>query len=161
MLLFFLNRGGRLIMLRTAMSIASLALAALLAAAMPGDPDLSHGTMHPSCAPWDGPAIELRLTTGPADCKRTSGPYLSIVVWRGLPLKSGQVVKWGPGSDNGSAGYCQTDSECRRAQSATIVFDKYTDRDGAAGTYELQFKEGDTMKGKFDVKWCEERMFCG
>jgi hypothetical protein len=125
------------------------------------DTSFPYGTMHPSCAPWDGPAIEVRLTPGPAECKRTSGPYLSIVIWRGLPLKSGQVVKWEPGSDNGSAGYCQKDGECRRAQSATIVFDKYSDRDGAAGTYELHFKEGDTMKGKFDVKWCEERMFCG
>jgi hypothetical protein len=142
-------------------TIAALALTAIAGIGSPADISFPYGTMHPSCAPWDGPAIELRLTAEPAQCKRAPEPHLSIVVWRGLPLHDGQVVKFEPHSDNGSAAFCKNDSDCRRAQSATIVFEKYTERSGAAGTYELQFKEGDTLKGKFQVTWCEERMFCG
>jgi len=103
----------------------------------------------------------MRLTTQPAECKRVSEPYISIAIWRGLPLHEGQVVKLGGGSDAGSAARCVKEGDCKLAQSTTIVFDKYQERSGAAGHYELQFKGGEILKGTFEVKWCEERVFCG
>jgi hypothetical protein len=103
----------------------------------------------------------MRLTTEPADCKRVTEPYVSIAIWRGLPIHEGQVVKIGAGSDAGSAARCAKEGDCRLAQSATIVFDKYQGRSGAAGHYELQFKGGEILKGTFAVKWCEERVLCG
>ncbi len=136
------------------------ALAAIAAIASDG-PSFSYGTMQGSCAPWDGPAIEMRLTTQPAECKRVSEPYISIAVWRGLPLHEGQVVKLGGGSDAGSAARCAKEGDCKLAQSATIVFDKYHERSGASGHYELQLKGGEILKGTFEVKWCEEHVFCG
>jgi hypothetical protein len=137
------------------------ALAAIAAIASPDGPSFSYGTMQSSCAPWDGPAVEMRLTTQPAECKRVSEPYISIAIWRGLPIHEGQVVKLGAGSDAGSAARCVKEGDCKLAQSATIVFDKYQERSDAAGHYELQFKNGETVKGTFAVKWCEERVFCG
>ena len=138
-----------------------VALAAIAAIASPDGPSFSYGTMQSSCAPWDGPAVEMRLTTQPAECKRVSEPYISIAIWRGLPIHEGQVVKLGGGSDAGSAARCVKEGDCKLAQSATIVFDKYQARSDAAGHYELQFKNGETVKGTFAVKWCEERVFCG
>jgi len=136
-------------------------LAAIAAIASPDGASFSYGTMQSSCAPWDGPAIEMRLTTQPAECKRVSEPFISIRIWRGLPLHDGQIVKLGGGSDAGSAARCAKEGDCKLAQSATIVFDKYQERSDAAGHYELQFKDGETLKGTFAVKWCEERVFCG
>ena len=75
--------------------------------------------------------------------------------------RQGQVVKLGGGSDAGSAARCAKEGDCKLAQSTTIVFDKYQARSGAAGHYELQFKSGEILKGTFEVKWCEERVFCG
>jgi hypothetical protein len=138
-----------------------VALAAIAAIASPDGPSFSYGTMQSSCAPWDGPAVEMRLTTQPAECKRVSEPYISIAIWRGLPIHEGQVVKLGGGSDAGSAARCVKEGDCKLAQSATIVFDKYQARSDAAGHYELQFKNGETVKGTFAVKWCEERVVCG
>lgn len=137
------------------------ALVAIAAIAAPDGASFSYGTMQSSCAPWDGPAVEMRLTTQPAECKRVSEPYISIAVWRGLPIHAGQVVKLGEGSDAGSAARCTKEGDCKLAQSATVVFDKYQERSDAAGHYELQFKGGETLKGTFAVKWCEERVFCG
>src|SRR4029077_4160641 len=139
----------------------AFALAAIAAIASPDGPSFSYGTMQSSCAPWDGPAIEMRLTTEPAQCKRVTEPYIAIAIWRGLPIHEGQVVKVGSGSDAGSAARCAKEGDCKLAQSATIVFDKYQERSGAAGHYELQFKGGEILKGTFAVKWCEERVFCG
>ena len=142
-------------------AIFAFALVAIAAIASPDGPSFSYGTMQSSCAPWDGPAIEMRLTTEPAQCKRVTGPYISIAIWRGLPIHEGQVVKLGSGSDAGSAARCAKEGDCKLAESATIVFDKYQGQSGAAGHYELQFKGGEILKGTFAVKWCEERVFCG
>jgi hypothetical protein len=121
----------------------------------------SYGTIQSSCAPWDGPAIGITLTNEPAQCKRTSEPFISIGIWRGLPVQSGQVVKFAPGSDAGFASRCKKEGNCERAQSGTITFDRYEEGSGASGHYELHFKGDETLSGTFAVKWCQERVICG
>lgn len=142
-------------------ALAVFALAAITANSRAAGSSFSYGIMQTSCAPWDGAAIAIRLTTEPAECKRVPEPFLSISIWRGLPLHSGQVVEFKPGSDAGSAARCVKEGECKLAQSATIVFENYQPGASAAGHYELHFKDGEILKGTFAVKWCEERVFCG
>ena len=138
-----------------------IALVAIATTATPTPADFSYGTMQASCAPWDGPAIVLTLTNEPSECKRTTEPFLSLGVWRGLPLQSGQTVKFGQGSDAGYASRCKKENDCERAQSGSVTFDKYNETSGASGHYELHFKSGETLTGNFDVKWCQERVICG
>src|SRR2546422_700841 len=128
-------------------TVAVLALTAISASAKSDVPTFSHGIMQSSCAPWDGAAIEMRLTTGPAECKRVSGPFLSIAIWRGLPIHVGQVVNLDAGSGAGSVARCAREGDCKLTESATITFDKYQERAGAVGHYELQFKGGEILKG--------------
>ena len=85
----------------------------------------------------------------------------SCAPWRGLPVQSGQVVKFAPGSDAGFASRCKKEGTCERAQSGTITFDRYEVGSGASGRYELHFKGDETLSGTFDVKWCDERVICG
>jgi hypothetical protein len=139
---------------------AVFALTAIAAIATPADPSFSYGTMQSSCAPWDGPAIAISLTTKPAQCKRVIEPYISIAIWRGLPLHAGQVVNLNAGSGAGSVAFCAKEGNCILTQSATIVFDKYQEGTSAAGHYELQLKDG-VLKGRFEVKWCDEHVVCG
>jgi len=143
------------------MALATMSLATMSAIATPAGPSFSYGTMRRSCAPWDGPAVEINLTTEPTQCKRVAEPYISIAIWRGLPIHAGQVVKLGAGSDAGSAARCTREGDCKLAQSTTINFDNYQERSSATGHYELQFKDGEILKGTFEVKWCEERVVCG
>ena len=101
----------------------------------------------------------------PAEPSFSFGPYavlahVSFAMWRGLPIHAGQVVEFGPGSNAGSAARCAKEGDCNLAQSATIVFDSYEERSGANGHYEMNFKGGETLKGSFEVKWCEERVIC-
>lgn len=119
------------------------------------------GLIRASCAPWDGPAIDLRLTNEPAECKRASEPFLDIGIWRGLPIHSGQEVKFGAGSDAGFASRCVREGNCQSAESGWIEFETYQQGSGARGHYELHFKGGEILKGSFEVKWCEERVVCG
>jgi hypothetical protein len=146
---------------RKIVTVAMLALTAIASSAKADGPNFSYGIMQSSCAPWDGPAIVMRLATAPAECKKVSGPFLSIAIWRGLPIHAGQVVNLDADSGNGSVARCAKEGDCKLTESATIVFDKYQERSDAAGHYELQFKGGETLKGSFEVKWCEERVVCG
>jgi hypothetical protein len=138
-----------------------LAVVAVATTATSAPNPFSYGTMQSSCAPWDGPGIAITLTNEPAQCKRTSEPFISIAIWRGLPLQSGQVVKFTPGSDAGFASRCKKEGNCERTQSGTIMFDRYEVGSGASGRYELHFKGDDTLSGTFEVKWCQERVVCG
>jgi len=120
----------------------------------------SHAIMQASCAPWDGPAIAIRLTSEPAQCKNVSGSYIDMGVWRGLPIHAGQVVSLSSSAGNeGFASKCSKVGDCERAQSGTITFDTYQESSGASGRYELHFKSGDEL-GKFDAKWCENHIMC-
>ena len=142
-------------------AVIVLALTVVAAIAIPTDSSFSYGTIRSSCAPTDAPAIAITLTPEPSTCKRTTGPYASFAIWRGLPIHAGQVVEFGPGSNAGSAARCAKEGDCKLAQSATIVFDSYEERSGAKGHYEMGFKGGETLTGSFEVKWCEERVICG
>jgi hypothetical protein len=82
-------------------------------------------------------------------------------VWRGLPIHTGQTVKFGSGSDAGFASRCSKVNDCQRAESGSIVFEKYEEGSGARGRYELHFKGGETLSGRFDVQWCKTRSVCG
>ena len=98
-----------------------LAILAILATALlvlAANPSFSRGLIQSSCAPWDGPAIAITLASETPQCERApSGPYLSLGVWRGLPLRDGQVVKFGSGTDNGYASRCAKENDCQRADS--------------------------------------------
>ena len=139
-----------------------LVLATVAALSAPVQPPYPYGVIQSSCAPWDGPAVVVTLTREPAQCGRTdAGPYLAIGVWRGLPIHEGQTVTFGAGSDAGFASRCAKEGDCERAESGTVVFERYQQGSSAAGRYELQFKGGEIVKGTFDVKWCEMRVRCG
>lgn len=125
------------------------------------DSPFLHALIRNSCAPWDGPAIELTLTKERAQCNRTDGPFLALGVWRGLPIHAGQEVKFGSGSNDGFASQCTKVGECERAESGTIVFDKFERGSTVSGHYELHFKGGRTLTGSFDAEWCHERVVCG
>jgi len=142
-------------------TFAALALTAIAAIATPSESSFPYGTIRSSCAPTDAPAIAITLTAESSECKRTTGPYATFAIWRGLPLHAGQVVEFGPGSNAGSAARCAKEGDCKLAQSARIVFDSYEQHSGATGHYEMNFKGGETLKGSFEVKWCEERVICG
>jgi len=141
--------------------LLAVALIAVAAIAIPAEPSFSFGTIRSSCAPTDAPAIAITLTPERSECKRVAGPYVSLAIWRGLPIHAGQVVEFGPGSNAGSAARCAKEGDCKLVQSATIVFDSYEERSGAKGHYEMNFKGAETLKGSFEVKWCEERVICG
>ena len=144
-----------------ALPIFALALVAC-AAAQTASPAYSTGSIQASCAPWDGAAIAMTITTKPFETKQgPEPPYLNLNIWKDLPLHDGQTIKLGSTSSTGSASRCLKDGDCQMATSAEIRIDKFRPGSGATGHYELHFKNGDTVSGTFDLAWVNVRMFCG
>ena len=148
--------------LRIFVCLITLALLVAAANGAPANSKYSYGLIQRSCAPWDGPAIAITLATKPVECKRfPTSQYINMGVWRGLPIHSGQTVKFTEYSDIGFASRCANQDNCERAESGEITFDTFKEGTGTTGHYELHFKNGDTVTGRFDIKWCEFREMCG
>jgi hypothetical protein len=50
-----------------------------------------YSSVEASCAPWDGPATELRFSTTPLKCEQGDRIELTISFWRNLPLHHNQT----------------------------------------------------------------------
>lgn len=148
-------------MSRTKKAILGVAVATTALLSLAAVPSPVHGLIQSSCAPWDGPAIAITLASEALHCERApSGPHLSMGIWRGLPLHGGQVIKFGDGADNGYGSRCTHENNCQAAESGAIEFQKYDEKSGAQGRYELHFKNGETINGTFEVQWCNTRTVC-
>jgi hypothetical protein len=121
-----------------------------------------HALISASCAPWDGPAVSLVLTTKPTSCgKAPEGPYLSIYIWRDLPEHGPKTIEFKEAGGNGGASRCATANECERATSGRLTFTKFDQNGEVEGSYEFHFKDGSVEQGSFKAEWCHERVVCG
>jgi hypothetical protein len=117
-------------------------------------------TVRRDCAPWDGAAMSVTITTKPTKCDRIAAPYIHIAVYE-LPIRDGRTVKLETQSQHGQANRCLKEDACEAAESGEVVFDNFKEGSGASGRYRLKFRGGETVSGSFDAKWCEFRGFCG
>jgi hypothetical protein len=122
----------------------------------------SHAIIGSSCAPWDGPALEITASSSSSDqCRKTTAPYIRIAIWRNLPTAAPATIVLDVATGNGYAGRCAKENACEAAERAIIRFTSFDSGRHAAGTYELHFKDGSVVKGAFDAEWCHERVVCG
>ena len=139
-----------------------VAVVAIAALGSTDDANYQYALVQNTCAPWDGAAMQITLANEPLQCQReVHGAYLMLGVWRGVPLHAGQVVKFSPNENNGFASRCKKAGECQAAESGEITFDTVVAGKSATGRYELHFRDGTTMTGRFNAKWCQVRMMCG
>src|SRR6476660_5927499 len=74
------SRISRRAIMRKLGKLAVLVLCAAVTLPISAESPYSHALMQSSCAPWDGPAIDVTLTREPAQCNRTDGPFLELGV---------------------------------------------------------------------------------
>ncbi len=145
--------------------LSAVILIAIAAAATPENSTFTFGTIRHSCAPWDGGAIALQLTSEGSSCD-AKAPYLTIVVYD-LPIQAGKTYRMGgkPTPQMGQVLRCTAapgskPGACQGADSGELVFDKFEENKTANGHYRLHFRDGE-LEGNFQLKWCEGAKFCG
>jgi len=93
-----------------------------------------YATVGPSCAPWDGPANELHLSTTPLKCRQSDVIEVTISFWRDLPLHDNQTFSLDPKSNWGGASYCRGGHQpCERATSGSIHMETISQGKSARG----------------------------
>ncbi|MCU1285560.1 MAG: hypothetical protein JWO13_1910 [Acidobacteriales bacterium] len=121
------------------------------------------GTVHRSCAPWDGTALafDLRRNAKAED----NSPRISISIYKDIP--HGQVaapltfpIDIHENMGN-AATRCAKPGGCWPASKGTVTLSNFEEGKGASGSYELYFQDGTVERGKFNVRWQEFREMCG
>jgi hypothetical protein len=130
----------------------------------PGGPRFPHGFAWPTCAPSDGPAVEIVLTHAEkaADLeKNVPTPHISIRINRGFgnakispgdyPLKDMDVTLT---FVYGNPGY-------KMAKSGILHITKVNKDDTIEGSYEADFGDDVKDSAPFTAKWVDRKVRCG
>ena len=151
---------------RRAPAAVSAFLLAVLSGSLAFEKDkFPYATIGEACAPWDGPAVELHLSSRPLKCAPGEAPgdviELTISFWRDLPLHKDQTFSLDAKSGWGGASYCKgAQLPCERASSGNIHIQSITAGKGADGTYELMFPKLGRVDGSFHAAPCKRYGAC-
>lgn len=121
-----------------------------------------HAVIQASCAPWDGAAIELRLSPSPPIAKEPVAPWIVVSVWQSREEVSGGTFRFPDASGHvGAATHCRSEQDCEPVESGTVHFDRFVDGKPATGTFDLVLKGGRRERGNFSAEWGELQVPCG
>lgn len=113
------------------------------------------------CAPADGPATRLYLSSEPADILPPSAPFVDVAVWQAAGAIAGKRLEWtGPSSD-GNARRCTAADACEEATSVTLQFRPREADSSLSGTIALTFADGSSIAGGFNAAWRPRQQLCG
>ncbi len=105
------------------------------------------GRITAECAPWDGPALGLKLPL-------TGAWTLTLAVYPSGHAGSVQVypvqVQAGTG---GADAWLSGPASTMRATGGTVWLDRFVDGVGAAGRFTLALEDGQRLQGTFSARW--------
>ncbi|MBK6312939.1 MAG: hypothetical protein IPF53_01090 [Blastocatellia bacterium] len=115
-----------------------------------------------SCAPWDGAAIELRLSPSQPTAKGPVAPWIVVSIWQSREEASGGTFRFPDNTGRvGAAGHCRNGENYEPVESGMVRFDRFTDGKPATGTFDIVLKGGRRERGTFSAAWGEMRVPCG
>lgn len=115
-----------------------------------------------SCAPWDGAAIELRLSPKPPTASGSVAPCIVVSVWQSREEASGGTFRFPDNTGRvGAAGHYRNEDDYEPVESGVVRFDRFTDGKPATGTFDFVLKGGRRERGTFSAEWGEMRVPCG
>ena len=115
-----------------------------------------------TCAPWDGPAVGLFLTTSPPPSTYPEPPYLSITVYKSVPEVQGKSFTVSSGTTNlGYAQDCPTISGCVPAEQARISFGFLASDSTVTVSYRLEFPSNRILVGQVRPRLLPAPGLCG
>jgi hypothetical protein len=114
----------------------------------------------PDCAPWDGRAVEILLTTKPAAEPEKERPQLRLAIYPREIEVAGRTYRWPAEPEMASGGRCAGDS-CQPALAGEIRLQAPRSDSALEGTLMLQFGPNDVVTGRFRAVWRPRRILCG
>ncbi|MCA9547158.1 MAG: hypothetical protein KC613_22305, partial [Myxococcales bacterium] len=111
------------------------------------------GTLEPSCAPDDGPAVSLGFSLGHRACGDQPRANLRVFVWADRERLRGESFGLAGGQSGGQAQFCDLD-DCDVATAGEIHFDAISDYE-LTGRYWIRLGQG-VQEATFRVESCGE-----
>jgi hypothetical protein len=118
-------------------------------------------TLMPSCAPWDGPAVTLFLTSRPT-ISHPVPPYSAIMVYRSVTQVLGRRFEVSPMTPNLGVGQvCPLDGDCSSSDAAWVNFGGLNPDSTLEITYSIEQASGPTSHGRVRARFHPNAAFCG
>ena len=114
------------------------------------------------CGPTDGPALVIYLLNTEMKGTKVPYPHVRISIWRAAAELSGRTLRWrNEGPSMGMAVRCSEAGKCQRATSVKLEF-RSREADGSIpGALELDFEDGESIRGGFRAAWRDRQVLCG
>jgi hypothetical protein len=130
-------------------------------APLPGPPgDFAYAYASPDCAPWDGRAVSILLTTSPSSLPDQARPQLRLAIYPREAALGGRTYAW-PAEPEMAAGSRCTAAGCEPAAAGEIRLGRPRADSALEGTVTLRFGSADVVTGGFRAVWRARRMLCG
>ena len=114
----------------------------------------------PDCAPWDGRAVEILLTTKATAEPENERPQLRLAIYPREPEVAGRTYLWPAEPEMASGARCADDS-CQSALAGEIRLHAPRPDSALEGTVTLRFGPNDVVTGGFRAAWRPRRILCG
>lgn len=131
-------------------------------AAAPDSMFAKHAVASRTCAPWDGPAVQVTLSPKPLACEQVAYPLLTFSVWKPVEEVSGKTFSFPDATGQvGAVVSCPKPDEYRQAKSGWIRFDAIQVGNPIQGEFDVEFEDGRHEHGRFEAEWCDNAALCG
>ena len=125
-------------------------------------PDFPFATARPDCAPWDGPAVGILLTTTADTIPSDTTPYLYVGLYDTRDRLLRRTISWPAEPVTGGASWCVgAGGDCMAADSGQVRLDSIEGDSILAGRLRLVFPGGAVLDGSFRARWRSRAAMCG
>jgi hypothetical protein len=114
----------------------------------------------PDCAPWDGRAVRIVLTSVATDDPESARPQLRAVIYPRETELTGKTYRWPASPDEATGARCDAES-CDEARAGEVRVTAERPDSVLEGTVILQFANAETVSGSFRAFWRPRAVFCG
>jgi hypothetical protein len=116
--------------------------------------------MH-DCAPWDGPAIAIVLTSHALDNVEAAHPLARVVVYPRGESIAGHTYRWPSEPEMAVGSRCVSEDSCEMATAGQVTLRTVRPDTSMDGRVLLRFANGEEIAGSFRAVWLPRRAMCG
>jgi hypothetical protein len=113
------------------------------------------------CAPWDGPALAILLTSHSPDSLETVRPLLRLMIYPRGESMPGHTYRWPAEPEMAAASRCTSADSCEAATAGQVTLRVVRPDTSVEGRLALRFANGEEISGGFRAAWLRRRAMCG
>ena len=123
-------------------------------------PEFPFASVSRDCAPADGPAVSIYLTST-AVTLDPSPPFVRISVWDTPEQVAGRTWAWPRTLNKATASRCTTANDCVDSPSGSVTLGRFGPDSALTAKVDVKFPDGSRVQGTLRGTWISRQMLCG